>query len=160
MTQYQRETKFLSYLILFDETAERHKLEARIAHAQRDLRCVERAAWFSAMFTAVCAACLFYGTVLLENFPYAQPVFVIKVVCEAGLASLMCLVGFGGLLVVHRWKLNRLRDECRRLARRTPPDAPSRIRGQNRLASRRAFAGESRLEADADAQEFHQMTSS
>jgi len=116
MTDYQRETRFLRDLILFDDTAERHKLEARIAHAERDLRCVKRAAWFMGMFTGVCAACLAYGTVLLDNFPYAQPLFVIKVICEAGLASLICLVGFGVLLMLHRWKLNHLRDECRRLA--------------------------------------------
>jgi len=116
MTEYQRETKFLRDLILFDDTAERHKLEDRIAQAQRDMRCLQRAAWFTGIFTGVCAACLGYGTVLLDNFPYAQPLFVIKVICEAGLGSLICLAGFGVLLMVHRWKLNCLRDECRRLA--------------------------------------------
>ena len=45
---------------------------------------------------------------------YAHP--VIRVLCEIGLASLICLVAFAGLLMGYRKKVNRLRDQCRPLA--------------------------------------------
>ena len=63
----------------------------------------------------VCPAVLAYGAVLLGNFPYNQARVVIKAVCAVGLASLICLVSFLGLLMIYRERMNRLREECRRL---------------------------------------------
>jgi hypothetical protein len=91
-------------------------LEERIAQVQRNDRCVRRAVWFMTLLTALSGAGLAYGAVLQENFPYGKSWFVIKVLCELGLASLICLVAFAGLWMVYRKELNRLRGQCRRLA--------------------------------------------
>lgn len=116
MSEHEKDLAFLRQCIFYADADERHKLEERIAQVKRDERCVQRAAWLMALFTALIAAGLAYGAVLQENFPYEQSRFVIKLICELGLASLICLVAFMGLLMAYRRELNRLREECRRLA--------------------------------------------
>jgi len=105
-------------MIRYDDTDERRKLEKRIAQVQRDGRCVRRAASVAALCTMLAMAGLAYGAVLDGNFPYNESQFVIRVLSELGLASLICLVAFAGLLTAYRKKLNRLREECRRLITR------------------------------------------
>jgi hypothetical protein len=118
MTEHQRETAFLKYVIAFDDTAERRELEGRIAHVQRDARCVRRAASLLALVSALFAAALVYAVILQEDYPYNGSQFIIKLLCELGVASLISLVVLMGVSLTYRGKLNRLREECRRLVTR------------------------------------------
>ena len=115
MSEYQRETAFLRQVIAFDDTDERRHLEQRIKQLKRDERCVQRAALLMALLAALGVAALGYDAVFEDNFGYGTSQLVIKLVCELGLASLISLVAMAGLLVVYRFKLCRLREECRRL---------------------------------------------
>ena len=133
MSDQPRETAFLKPSIGFDDFDERGKLEERIAQVQRDERCVQRAAFLMALLAALCAAGLGYGVVLQKDFPRGESQFVINLICEIGLASLICLVAFAGLLMSYQKKLIRLQEECRRLVTKLlefhlgkPPVTPSR----------------------------------
>src|SRR6185437_6805617 len=48
-----------------------------------------------------------------RKLSYDQSPTVITILCDMGLASLICLAGFAVLLVVYRIRLNGLREECR-----------------------------------------------
>ena len=115
MSEHRTETGFQTHSIVFDDGDPRRKLEERIAQVQRDEGCVQRAASLMALFVVLGAVGFGYGAVLEENFPYGQSSFVIKLICEIGLAALISLVAFVGLLLSYRNKLNRLREECRGL---------------------------------------------
>ena len=115
-----RETAFLRQCILYDESAERHQLEAKIIQAERDERCVRRAVWLMALFAALAMAGLGYGVVFLENPPqnmsqFITP-FIIRLLCALGVGSLVCMLAFMGLGAVYRNELELRREECRRLA--------------------------------------------
>lgn len=113
MTEYQKETAFLRYVMAFDDTAERRELEERVAQVQRDERCAQRAASLMALVSALFAAALSYAVILHENFPYVRSQFVFNLLCALGLASLISLMVLMGLSMNYRRKLNRLRAECR-----------------------------------------------
>ena len=140
MSEHQRETAFLRDIILHDDSDERRELEKRIAQAQRDERCVIRATALAALFTALTVAGFAYGAILLDNFPYIESQSVIKVLCNIGLASLICLVAFAGLFTHYRRKLNRLREECRQVVKKLLESHA----GKSRLATSRG----SQLEPD------------
>ena len=116
MNEHQRQTAFLRHLIALDNTDERRKLDEGIAQVQRDGRCVKRAAALMALLTALGVVGLGYGVVLQENFPYGKSQLVINIIATLGLASLISLMGFVGLLVPYRKELNALREQCRRLS--------------------------------------------
>jgi hypothetical protein len=115
MNAHPRETSFLTDIIGYDDSDERAKTEKSIAQVQRDKRCVKRFASVMALFPLLAIAGVGYGTMLQENFPYDGPHPVIRVLCEIGLASVICLAAFAGLLIGYRKKLNRLRDQCPQL---------------------------------------------
>jgi|SRR5690242_7421348 len=115
MSDHQRETALPGHISILDDTDERRKLEKSIKQVQRDKRCVQRAASLMALFTALSAAGLAYAAILRENFPYGESWFVIKLISELGLASIISLVALVGLWMAYRKKSNRLREECRRL---------------------------------------------
>ena len=120
MSEHQRETAFLRQCILCDDTAERHQLDQRLTHAQRDERCVRRAAWLMVLLTALSMAGLCYSAIFRmdhpQNLSQFLTLFVTKVLCALGLGSLICLVSFVGLGVAYRKQLDQRREECRRLA--------------------------------------------
>ena len=71
------------------------------------------------MTTALAAMVgLAYTALFQEDFPYNQSELTVKVLCDLGLASLICLVAFAVLLMVYRSRLNQLREECRHLVTR------------------------------------------
>ena len=115
MSEHQKHTEFLRHCIRYDESARRHELVEGIARIQCDARCVRRAAWLMAILTALAVAALGYGTVLVENFPYNAPQFIVNFICALGLGSLISLMAFAGLGIVYRWKLDQRREECRQL---------------------------------------------
>lgn len=118
MSEHQRNTTFLRQVILYDDTAECHKLEERIAQDQRDERCVRRAICLVALLTALAVAGLSYAAIFLPDFPEKNSHFIIKISAVLGLASLICLPAFLGYWGAYRRKSGRSREECRRLATR------------------------------------------
>src|ERR1017187_8658547 len=118
MSEHQKHTEFLRHCLRYGESTEHQKMEKRISQVQRDARCVRRAVWLMAMVTALVVAGLGYGTVLVDNFPYNAPQFIVNLIFALGLGSLISLLAFVGLGMVYRWKLDQRREECRqRVAR-------------------------------------------
>ncbi len=118
MSEHQRETAFLRQAILYDSSIERRALEQSIAQVQRDQRCVQRLFWSIALFLLLALAGLIYGAILEKNFPYTLPELAFRGLCAALLASLICLVGLAVLFMFYHTKLNRLREDCRRVVKR------------------------------------------
>jgi hypothetical protein len=118
MNARQIEASFLRHIIPQDDSDEARKLENRIAQVQRDDRCVQRFASVMALFLLLALVGVGYETMLQKNFPDDGSHPGIRVLCEIGLASLICLAAFAGLLMGYRKKLRRLRQECRQLAAR------------------------------------------
>ena len=56
--------------------------------------------------------------ILVDNFPYNLPQFVINIICGLGMGSLISLLAFMGLGLVYRIKLDQRREECRQLVAR------------------------------------------
>ena len=56
MSEQQRDTAFLTRLISYDDSDERHNLAEKIARLQNDQRCVKRAAWLLVLFIALATA--------------------------------------------------------------------------------------------------------
>lgn len=121
MSEQQRDTAFLTRLISYDDSAERHRLAARIARLQSDERCVRRAAWLMALFAGLATCGICYAAVFLihpMNLLQFMEQFTIKVLCAIALGSSMCLLAFLGLSALYRLELARHREECRSLAMR------------------------------------------
>src|SRR5512141_2266309 len=98
MSEHQTETAFLRHIILYDDSEARRKLEQSIAQLKRDTNCVRRVASLVAQLALLALAGIAYGVLLQENFPYNGSGLVFRILCVLGLASLICLVGFAGLL--------------------------------------------------------------
>jgi hypothetical protein len=113
MSEHQKHTEFLRHCLRYGESTEHQKLEEGITQAQRDARCVRRAVWLMAILTALVLAGLGYGTVLVANFPYNAPHFIVNLIYALGLGSLVSLLAFAGLGLVYRLKLDQRREECR-----------------------------------------------
>lgn len=147
MSVHQIETAFLSSVIPYADSDEPLKLQKSIAQLQHDELCVQRLVWAMALFLVLGFAGVGYGGILEENFPYTLPESVINVFCVFVLASLICLVAFAGLLAVYRRKLNRFREECRRLVARLleahlgKPNIPPLAGSHRRADNREAFSG-------------------
>ena len=118
MSEHQNETAFLRQIIRYDDSDECRKLEKSIAQVQQDVRSVQRVALVTALFPLLAIVGVAYGEILQESFSYPGSDLVFRVLCDLGLASLVCLVGLAGLVMVYRRKLNRLRKECFRLVLR------------------------------------------
>jgi hypothetical protein len=119
MSEHQRETAFLRQWLLYDDTAERYKLEEGITQAQRDERCVGRAVLLMVLLTALAAAGLCYAALFPADFPqnmrqFIAP-FIVRALCALGVGSLICMLAFAGLWAVCRKELDQRREECRRL---------------------------------------------
>jgi hypothetical protein len=79
------------------------------------MHCVRRALWLMAILTALVVAGLGYGVILVDSFPDNMSQFFINIVCSFLLGSLISILGFIGLGMVYRNKLNQRREECRQL---------------------------------------------
>ena len=116
--EHYHHTEFLKKCLRYDESDGGRELEQAITRYQREERCVRRAAWLMADITALAAAALFYPAVILGNFPYSLPGYLLVVIYTLGGASLLCFFCFMGLGFFYRAKLDNRRKECRlRLAR-------------------------------------------
>jgi hypothetical protein len=118
MSDHQKHTEFLRECIRYDESARRQELMEEIVRLQRDARCVRRAMWLMAILIALAAFGFGYGAVLVRNFPYNLPQFIINTYCVLVSSCLICILAFAGLGMVYRMKLDRRREECRQIVRR------------------------------------------
>jgi hypothetical protein len=121
MSEHEKDIRFLRQCILYDESAERHKLEESITQLQRKERCVRRAVALMALLVGLALAGVCYSAVCLADYPQNMTqfmmLFVSKVFCALGLGSLMCLLAFAGLGAIYRKELDQRLEECRRVAR-------------------------------------------
>lgn len=119
MSEQQRDTAFLTRLISYDDSDERHNLAQKIARLQNDERCVKRAAWLMVLFAALATAGISYAAVFLL-YPTNIMQFVeqpmIKILSAVALSSLICLLAFQALAAFYRMELARHREQCRCLA--------------------------------------------
>ena len=121
MSEREKDTTFLRQCIVYDDSAERHKLEESITQLQCNARCVRRAVGLMALLVALATAGMCYSTVILadpQNMTELMAQFINKVFCALGLGSLICLLAFTGLAAVYRKELDQRREECRQLARK------------------------------------------
>lgn len=115
MNDHEKHTEFLRQCLLYDESAGREKLMKEISRIQRDLRCVQRAAWLMAVSGALIVTALGYGAVLTQNFPYNTSQSIVNLIFAAGVAVLISFLTFAVLWMVYRWKLDLRREECRQM---------------------------------------------
>ena len=101
-----------------EDSDERLNLQNRIAQARRHRRWVQRFASVIALFPLLALAGVGYETMWQTSFPYDGSHPGIRVLCGIGLASLVCLAAFAGLLMGYHKKLKRLRWGCPHLATR------------------------------------------
>jgi hypothetical protein len=119
MSEQQRDTAFLTRLISYDDSDERHNLAAKIARLQNDERCVKRAAWLMVLFAALATAGISYAAVFLlypTNIMQFLEQPMIKILSAVALSSLICLLAFQTLAAFYRMELARHREQCRCLA--------------------------------------------
>ena len=112
ISENQREKDGLRQRILYDKSAEPQELEQEIAQIQRNARCVQRAAGLMTGLTTLAVAGLAYPSILLENFPYHVPPFIMHLIYALSAGSLVSLLVFAGLGRVYRKKLNRRKEAC------------------------------------------------
>jgi hypothetical protein len=115
MSEYRKEVEFLRQCIVYEESAERQKLEQEIAYIQRHARGVQRASWLMAFLTALSVAGLGCPAILLESFPYNAPRFIVNLVCALGMASLISLLLCARLGLVYRKKMDQRKEACRQM---------------------------------------------
>jgi len=162
MRDHHNQTEFLKRCLGYDESARCQELKQEITRLQRDERCVRRAVWLMAIMTALAVAGLGYPAILLANFPYSAPQFIVNLVGALGVASLISLVAFVVLGMVYRKQLDKRREECRLLVTKlldarlgSPPAAPQReipATGQSRGVQAAAGAGGSPAGMESAAQ--------
>ena len=114
-SEHQCETEFLRHCLRYGNHAGHQALGHRIAQIQRDVRSVQRAVWLMAVLTALAVISLAYMTVLGGNLPADVSQLIINGISALGLASVISLVAFSGLLVVFRLNLNEQREQGRRM---------------------------------------------
>ena len=120
MSAHEKDLVFLRRCILYDDSAERHKLEESITELQRNERCVRRAVGLMALLIALALAGVCYAAIFLaptpQNITQLIAPVVVRIFCALGGGSLICILAFGGLGLVYRKELEQRREECRRLA--------------------------------------------
>lgn len=128
MSEHEKQTAFLRRCLVYDKSVEHQELEEGIAQILRDERCLRRAMWLMALLMTLVLVGLGYTVVLLDDFLYKLPLFLIKLISALGLASLLSLLAFAGLHVIYRHQLNGRREKCRQLATKLLESRPDNHR--------------------------------
>jgi hypothetical protein len=118
MSDHHKHTEFLRQCIRYDGSTRRQELMEEIIQIQHDVRCVRRAVWLMAILAALAVFGLGYGVILVSNFPYNFPQFIINFFSVLVVSWLICILAFAGLGMVYRLKLDRRREECRQIVTR------------------------------------------
>jgi hypothetical protein len=112
MSEHERKAEFLRQCFLCEEGSGHRELEKEFTQVQRKLRCVQRATCLMAFLSGLAVIGLCYLEILLENFPYSAPKFIVNVICALGVGSLLSFLAFAGLGMVYRKKLNQRKETC------------------------------------------------
>lgn len=115
MNRLAGQMEFLRQCMAYDNSAERHRLEERIAQIQNNQRSLRRAMLLLGWLTAPVLAVLGYGALFPDYFPHASSPVVLMTVGALGLGAAVCLLAFAGLEVVYRRELDQRRAEGLRL---------------------------------------------
>lgn len=115
LSEHESETEFLRHCLRYGNQSGHQAVGERIAQRQRDVRSVQRAVWLMAILTALAATGLAYMAVLGGNIPADLSRLIVNGVSALGLASVISLVAFAGLLVVFQMSLNQQREEGRQM---------------------------------------------
>ena len=116
--RHRREMAFLSHLMQYDDTSERHELEQKIAHVESKERSARRAVWLMVVLMALALVGLGYSAILLEDFPQNKTQLVMRIFYALGAASLVSLLAFAGFWMICLGDLNEQRESCRRFVTR------------------------------------------
>src|SRR5437763_1090689 len=111
MSEREKQTRFLKELIRSEDREELKELQARIAQAERDERCVRSAVWLMLILALISGACLGYSAVFVREFFENTTPLVVKLFTALVMASAMCLIGFVAFWLWARAICNRLYDE-------------------------------------------------
>jgi hypothetical protein len=122
MSERERETAFLRWIIRHDRTAESHAVEEEIDRLQGQVRVLRRAMVWILGLAALAGIGLLYAVILSSDYPdnmwrFSRQ-FSVRIPCALELASLVCLLCFMGLGVVYQQQLDVQRQKARRLAER------------------------------------------
>jgi hypothetical protein len=116
MTESEKETAFLLHSLAYDEGPVSQELKEEITQIQRDKRCLRRAMWLMTFLMLLVLVGVAYAALLMENFLYRVPAYLIKLIGAVGFASFSSLMAYAGLGIIYRQKLYGRCEECRRLA--------------------------------------------
>ncbi len=117
MSERQKQCDFMKALMLYEDTEERRRLEAKISKAERDEKCVWRVLFLVLVLELISFAGLGYSAVFMPEFFQNTKPLLVKLFCTLGLSAAICLLVFGGYWLWHREVLNGLHEECRRVIR-------------------------------------------
>lgn len=106
---------FLKVLMSFHENLETQDLKERLAHAERNERCLLIACWLVGGATLAGLAGLAYSAVLHPQFFENSTPVLVRFFSALSLGSVLCLLGFIGLWLHYRRVANRVHEECRRV---------------------------------------------
>lgn len=148
LSEQRSETEFLRHCLRYGNAPEQQALRERIAQRQRDVRCVQRAVWLMALLTGLAATGLGYVAMLERSISPDQAQWIVNGAAALGLAAVISLVAFVGLLVVFRMNLNEHRAEGRRLVATLLADRLGEP--ATALAGERHVGGETALKAAGD----------
>jgi len=122
MSERDRETAFLRWIIRHDGTAESHAVGEEIDRLQAQVLVVRRAMFWIEGLAVLAGIGLGYAAILSSDYPddvwrFSRQ-FGVRIACALGLAALVCLPCFMGLGLVYRQQLNVQRQKARRLGER------------------------------------------
>jgi len=130
MSEYRKQAAFLKALLAYDDNNGHRLLCERLAHAERNERCLLCACRLVGLIALLALAGIGYSAVLLPQFFDNSTHVILRFFTALGLGSSLCFTFFLGLWFWYRSTTNRIHEECRqainsmlqsRLKTTTPP---------------------------------------
>lgn len=113
MTERDRQTEFLTRLLVLADSKAETDLRSRLQQAHHDEKCIRFALTLVALIGGFALAGLGYCAVLHPEFFDSSAPTLVKVFCAVGLGSLLCVLVFLGCWLWYRQASNRLYEEGR-----------------------------------------------
>jgi len=115
MTERDKQTEFLTRLLVLADSKVEGDLRARLERAQHDEKCVRLAFTLVGLVGVFAMAGLGYCAVLHPEFFDSSAPRLVKICCAVVLGSLICMLVFLGCWMWYRGATNRVYEECRQL---------------------------------------------
>lgn len=115
MTERDRQTEFLTRLLVLTDPKVDGDLRARLERAQHDEKCVRLAFTLVGLVGGFAMAGLGYCAVLHPEFFDSSAPTLVRICCAVALGSLICMMVFLGCWMWYRSATNRVYEECRQL---------------------------------------------